>query len=71
VRDQDVHKTAFQTRDGLMEWVAMPFGLCNAHATFRRMMNDILRDFVHNFIIVYLDAVCIYSRIVEEHMEHL
>jgi hypothetical protein len=29
VRDQDVHKTAFQTPDGLMEWVAMPFGLCN------------------------------------------
>jgi hypothetical protein len=45
VRDQDVHKTAFQTPDGLMEWVAMPFGLCNAQVTFQRMMNDILRDF--------------------------
>jgi hypothetical protein len=33
VRDQDVHKTAFQTPDGLMEWVAMPFGLCNARST--------------------------------------
>jgi hypothetical protein len=27
VRDQDIHKTALQTHDGLMEWVPMPFGL--------------------------------------------
>jgi hypothetical protein len=35
IRDEDVHKTAFQTTDGLMDWVAMPFGLCNAQATFK------------------------------------
>jgi hypothetical protein len=33
VRDEDVHMTAFQTHDGLMEWVAMPFGLCTALVT--------------------------------------
>jgi hypothetical protein len=71
VRDQDIHKTAFQTLDGLMEWVAMPFGLCNAPGTFQRMMNDILRDFLHKFVTVYLDDVCIYSRTLEEHLEHL
>jgi hypothetical protein len=71
VRDQDVNKTAFQTPNGLMEWVAMPLGLCNAPATFPRMMNDILRDFLHKFVTVYLDDVCIYSRTLEEHLEHL
>jgi hypothetical protein len=71
VHDQDIHKTAFHTRDGLMEWVAMPFGLCNAPATFQRMMNDILRDFLHKFVTVYLDDVSIYCRTLEEHMEHL
>jgi hypothetical protein len=71
VRDKDIHQTAFQILDGLMERVAMPFGLCNAPTTFQRMMNDILRDFLHKFVTVYLDDVCIYSRTLEEHMEHL
>jgi hypothetical protein len=71
VRDQDIHTTAFQTLDGLMEWVTMPFGMCNAQATFQRMMNDILREFLHMFVTVYLDDVCIYSRTLEEHLEHL
>jgi hypothetical protein len=71
VRDQDVHKTVFQTRDGLLEWVAMPFGLCNAPANFQRMMNDILRDFLHKFVTVYLNDVYIFSFTMEEHLEHL
>jgi hypothetical protein len=71
VRNQDIHKTAFQTPDGLMEWVAMPFGMCNAPATFQRMMNDILRDFLHKFVTVYLDDVCIYNRTLEEHLEYV
>jgi hypothetical protein len=49
----------------------MPFGLYNALAMFQHMMNDILRDFLHKLIIVYLDDVCIYSRTMEEHLEHL
>jgi hypothetical protein len=45
VRDPDVRKTALKTHDDdLMEWIAMPFGLCNATTTFLRMMNDILRE---------------------------
>jgi hypothetical protein len=71
VRDQDVHKTDFQTLDGLMEWVAMPFGLCDSPTTFQRMMNDILCDFLHKFVTVYLDDVCIYSCTHEEYLEHM
>jgi hypothetical protein len=54
-----------------MEWVVTPFGLCNAPATFKGMMNDLLREFLHKFLIVYLDDVCIYSRTLEEHLAHL
>jgi small nuclear ribonucleoprotein (snRNP)-like protein len=71
VRVKDIHKTAFQTPDGFMEWVAMPFGLCNAPATFQRLMNDILRDFLHKIVTVYLDDDFIYNRTLEEHLEHL
>jgi hypothetical protein len=62
VRDEDVHKTAYQTLDGLMEWIAMSFGMCNAPATFQQMMNDILRDFLHNFVTAYLDNLRVYNR---------
>jgi hypothetical protein len=39
-REEDIHKTKFQTHDDLMEWVAMSFGQCNASATFQRMMTS-------------------------------
>jgi hypothetical protein len=70
VRDRNVHDTAFQTPYGLMEWVAMPFGLCNAPATFQRTMNDILRDFLHKFV-RSTSTVYAYNRTLEEHLEHL
>jgi hypothetical protein len=54
-----------------MEWVAMPFGFCNALATLQRMMNDILRDLLHKFVTVYPDDAYVYSRTLDEHMEHL
>jgi hypothetical protein len=42
--------------------------MCNARATFQRMMNDTLRDFLHKFVTIYLDDVCIYNRTLDEHM---
>jgi hypothetical protein len=45
VREEDVHKTTFHTHDGLMEWIAMPFDMWNAQATFQRMMNAISATF--------------------------
>ncbi|GBG74406.1 hypothetical protein CBR_g18817 [Chara braunii] len=68
---EDRHKTAFQTRYGLYEFVVMPFSLCNAPCTFQHAMNKIFHEYLDKFIVVYLDDILIFSRTVEEHAEHL
>ena len=64
-------KTAFNTREGKFEYCAMPFGLCNAPATFQALMNRILREYIAKFVIVYLDDILIYSNDLPEHLRHL
>ena len=72
VDEKDREKTAFNTREGKFEYLAMPFGLANAPATFQTMMNRILREFiVKGFVIVYLDDIVIFSNSVDEHQQHL
>ena len=71
IADDDVPKTAFTSRYGSYEWLVMPFGLCNAPASFQRLMNDALRDFLDRFVIVYLDDILIYSPSMEEHQKHV
>ena len=62
--------TAFSTPYGLFEFMVMPFGLHNAPATFRRMMNEVLRD-CSAFSRSYIDDVVVFSQTWEEHLVHL
>lgn len=61
--------TAFSTPFGHYEYKVMPFGLCNAPATFSRYMSQLLSDLPHVF--VYLDDILIASRDTESHLQHL
>ena len=66
-----VEKTALCTNLGQWEYLVMPFGLCNSPSTFQRLMNEVFKQEINSFILVYLDDILIYSRSVEEHWEHL
>lgn len=49
----------------------MPFGLTNAPAVFQNLVNDVLRDMLNKFLFVYIDDILIFSRNLQEHIQHV
>ena len=66
---EDIAKTAFHTPRGIYEMLVMPFGLCNAPATFQRVM-DLVLDLAP-CCESYIDDILIYSPSFESHLKHL
>lgn len=71
IRNGDEWKTAFNTPLGHFEYLVMPFGLTNAPAVFQALINDVHRDFINHFVVVYLDDILVYSGSMEEHFSHV
>ena len=70
IREQDKEKTAFRTCSGqLYEFNQLPFGLCNAPATFFRLMDRTLAGLAWNICLYYLDDIIVFSASGEEHLE--
>ena len=71
VSEKDREKTAFVTRDGLFEFKVMPFGLCNAPATFQRLMDLVLAGIHWSSCLVYIDDIVIMGRTFQQHLVNL
>ncbi|GBG79193.1 hypothetical protein CBR_g28910 [Chara braunii] len=71
IQPRDRYKTAFKTRYGHFEWIVMPFGLTNAPATFQAAMTTEFLDLLDRSVLIYLDDILVYSRSLDEHLEHL
>ena len=71
VKEADRAKTVFVTKDGLFEFLVMPFGLCNVPSTFERAMELILRGLQWKHLLIYLDDVILFSKTFPEHLGRL
>ena len=67
----DRQKTAFTTRRGLFEFSVMPFGLCNAPATFERLMETVLRGLQFETCLIYLDDIIVFGKAFEKMVDNL
>ena len=71
VDPNDQEKTAFCTPNGLFEFKVMPFGLCNAPATFQRLMDMVLAGVQWSSCLVYLDDIIIVGKTFQHHLQNL
>ena len=69
--DEASSKSAFTTYKGLYEFTRMPFGLCNAPATFQRLMHRVLAGLEWQSCFAYLDDVLVASKTFEDHLRDL
>lgn len=71
MNNSDAEKTAFVTNGGLYQFRVMPFGLCNAPATFQRLMECVLSGLNFEICLLYIDDIIVYSDSFEQHLERL
>ncbi|KAL0165102.1 hypothetical protein M9458_040855, partial [Cirrhinus mrigala] len=71
IRAGDEWKTAFSTTSGHYEYRVMPFGLANSPSYFQAFINEVFRDMLNRWVIVYIDDILIYSSSYTEHVNHV
>lgn len=69
--EEDTQKTAFNTPEGLYEFRVLPFGLCNAPATFQRLMERVPGDMKWTDCLVYIDDIIVVGKTFPDHLHRL
>ena len=62
IAPKDQRKTAFATKWGIFAYRVMPFGLTNAPATFQRLMSHAFKEYLQDFLKVYMDDLHVHSK---------
>lgn len=68
---QDAEKTAFTTTCGLFQFKVLSFGLCNAPATFERMMESVLSGLHWETCLLYIDDVIVFGDSFDQHLQRV
>ncbi len=71
IKEEDEWKTVFHTRLEHYEYLIMSFDLINASVTFQTFVNNVLRRYLNQFIIVYLNDILVYFKMKKEHVQHV
>jgi hypothetical protein len=71
IQESDIPKIAFRTRYGLYEYTVISFGLTNASAYFMYLMNKVFMEYLDKFVVVLIDDILIFSKMMEEYEEEL
>ncbi|KAI2655839.1 Transposon Tf2-6 polyprotein [Labeo rohita] len=71
IKKGDEWKTAFSTTTGHYEYRVMPFGLSNSPSIFQALVNDVFREELNRYVIVYIDDILVYSENLQDHVQHV
>ena len=71
VREADIPKTMFRTRDRHFEFTMTPLRLTNAPTAFISLMHKVFQPYLDQFVVVFVDDILIYSQSEREHEDHL
>ena len=69
--EESIPKTAFSTEQGHYEFTRMPFGVKNAPATFQRLVNHVLKDYINKIILVYMVDIIVIGTSLQEHVTNI
>lgn len=69
--DEDVYKIVFRIYYRYCEYFVMLFGLTIVLSTFQSFMNDVFRNFLRQFVLVFIYDILIYRKIWEDYLFHV